>query len=104
MNLEFKTIRAMVRLYCRAHHHPDSAGCSECSELLDYAGLRIQKCPFGMDKPACNKCTVHCYTPEMRDRVKAVMRYAGPRMLFLHPVLAFRHLIRSEHHSGKRSK
>jgi hypothetical protein len=29
----------------------------------------------------------------MRRRVREVMRYAGPRMLFVHPVLGFRHML-----------
>ncbi len=28
----------------------------------------------------------------MRERVRAVMRYAGPRMLLCHPILALLHL------------
>ena len=38
------------------------------------------------------KCPTHCYKPEMRERVRAVMRYSGPRMLREHPVLAIAHL------------
>jgi hypothetical protein len=40
----------------------------------------------------CAKCPVHCYRPELRERIRAVMRYAGPRMLFRHPRLAILHL------------
>lgn len=29
----------------------------------------------------------------MRDRVKAVMRYAGPRMIIHHPLMALRHML-----------
>jgi hypothetical protein len=31
--------------------------------------------------------------PLMRDDIRAVMRYAGPRMLLHHPILAVQHLI-----------
>jgi hypothetical protein len=31
----------------------------------------------------------------MRARIQTVMRYAGPRMLWRHPVLALRHFVRS---------
>ena len=102
MNVEYKTIERMLQLYCREKH--GAPLCPECAELLAYAGQRIEKCPFGGDKPTCEKCTVHCYTPDMRERVKEVMRFSGPRMLTRHPVLALRHLIRSKFYSGKRSK
>lgn len=103
MNHEYQTIEAMVRLYCKKSHGRKSL-CSDCAKLLAYAGQRIEKCPFGVDKPTCEKCTVHCYKPEMRQRVKDVMRFSGPRMLSRHPVLAIRHLIRSKFYSGNRSK
>jgi hypothetical protein len=90
---ERKTIVAMVALYCRAHHAPAEGLCEECRELLDYASRRLDTCPFHAGKPACNKCAVHCYTRAMRARVVAVMRYAGPRMLWRHPWLAVRHLL-----------
>jgi hypothetical protein len=58
---------------------------------LDYAIERLDRCPFGDNKTACAKCLVHCYKPSLRERIKAAMRYAGPRMLWKHPILAFMH-------------
>ncbi|PKU25419.1 nitrous oxide-stimulated promoter family protein [Telmatospirillum siberiense] len=84
----------MLRLYCRARHR--AAGgelCPDCAALHDYALQRLQRCPFGEDKPACGKCRVHCYKPDRREQVRQVMRWAGPRMTWRHPVLALRHLI-----------
>lgn len=90
---EKRTIRAMVRIYCRNHHGPAAGPCGECAELLEYALGRLDRCPFAAGKPTCADCTVHCYKPAMRDRVHSVMRYAGPRMIFRHPVLAVRHML-----------
>jgi hypothetical protein len=86
----------MIRIYCRARHGTKKNQlCGACSELLAYAEQRIAHCPFGADKPVCNQCPVHCYQTEMRARIKSVMGYAGPRMIWQHPVLALRHVIRS---------
>jgi hypothetical protein len=90
---EKRTVRAMIGIYCRAHHGRSKAVCPECTELLDYALARLDRCPFGGGKTPCVDCKVHCYKPAMRDRVRLVMRYAGPRMLCRHPILAVRHLI-----------
>ncbi len=90
---EEKTIAAMIELYCCAHHATTDALCTECDALLAYARARLRRCPYQECKPTCVKCPVHCYKPEMRDRVRAVMRYAGPRMLLRHPLLAVLHLI-----------
>lgn len=86
---EWKTMTAMVHIYCRGHHELEL--CPECRQLLDYAGLRLERCRFGIAKPTCANCPVHCYERQRRERVKAVMRYAGPRMLWRHPVLSVRH-------------
>lgn len=68
----------------------------ECSELRDYAFQRTDRCPFMKEKTFCSNCRVHCYRQDMRDRIRAVMRYSGPRMIFHHPVLAVRHLSESK--------
>lgn len=91
---EFKTIAAMLRMYCHAHHHAKGPGlCPACMELLDYADQRLQRCRFGEAKPACAKCRIHCYKADRREQVRQLMRWAGPRMLLRHPLLAIRHLI-----------
>ena len=89
---ERRTVRAMIRIYCRANHGTAGGLCSDCRELLDYAERRLACCPFGAEKPTCADCPVHCYKPAMRERVQRVMRFAGPRMLLRHPWLAIMHL------------
>jgi hypothetical protein len=89
---EQKTIAAMIGIYCEAHHGTKRKRCEECEALFDYAMHRLDKCPFVENKPACSECKVHCYQPEMRVRIMQVMRYAGPRMMKRHPVLALFHL------------
>jgi hypothetical protein len=88
---EKQTIRAMVAIYCRAHHGTAGEVCDDCRQLLDYAFGRLDRCFFGAEKPACANCPVHCYKPSMREKAKAVMRYAGGRMIYKHPVMAARH-------------
>jgi hypothetical protein len=90
---ELKTLDAMVRMYCRDNHDVGKSLCPECSDLLSYAGQRLDACPLKPGKPSCLQCTVHCYRNEMRERVRTAMRYSGPRMVRRHPVLALLHLI-----------
>ncbi|MEI8597876.1 nitrous oxide-stimulated promoter family protein [Vibrio sp. M60_M31a] len=61
---EFKTVKAMVEVYCRANHGSKGELCTECRDLLDYAEIRLDRCPYGENKPTCNKCPIHCYKPE----------------------------------------
>lgn len=88
---ELRTVEHMIRLYCR-HHHGSAPLCSDCGELAAYARRRVELCPFGAEKPVCNRCPIHCYKPDRREHIREVMRYAGPRMIWRHPWLALRHL------------
>uniref|UniRef100_UPI0040293CD1 nitrous oxide-stimulated promoter family protein n=1 Tax=Collinsella intestinalis TaxID=147207 RepID=UPI0040293CD1 len=117
---EQEIVSQMIALYCKGNHSahrsapPRERGgemqqvrkgaalrerrdlCPECTELEAYAHARSEHCPFMEEKTFCSNCTVHCYRPEMRERIRTVMRYAGPRMLFHHPVMAIRHMIESQ--------
>ena len=88
---EKRTVRVMIDIYCRAHHGTSGTLCSECDGLLAYAFCRLDRCPFGAKKTACARCRAHRYSATMRKRIKDAMRYAGPRMLYRHPILAVLH-------------
>ena len=88
---EWKTVSAMMRIYCRDQHGGDL--CDECQGLANYVHLRLDRCRFGKEKPTCANCPVHCYQKTRREQIKAVMRYAGPKMLWEHPLLSLGHLV-----------
>lgn len=90
---EKAAVGLMIELYCRGHHGtPRGRLCPDCAILRDYADARVDHCPHIATKTFCSVCQTHCYKPEMRERIRQVMRWSGPRMLFHHPVLAVRHL------------
>ena len=68
---EKKMISQMIALYCRRNHHTRGALCPECAAL-------------------------NCYKPDMREKIRAVMRFSGPRMIFYHPVAAIRHVVETK--------
>ncbi len=90
---EQQVIRQMIQLYCRKKEGHTTL-CDSCRELLEYATRRLKHCRYGAAKPTCRKCPIHCYRPDMQARIQAVMRWAGPRMLFHHPLAAVKHLLR----------
>ena len=93
MRRERKTVAHMISIYCRDHHHTAGELCDECRELREYTSLRLSKCPYQENKTTCGNCPIHCYKPVMREKIREVMRYAGPRMLRYHPLLAIGHMI-----------
>ena len=90
---EKAVVEQMIRLYCRKYEGHTKL-CPSCSELLDYAHSRLDRCRYGEEKPTCKKCPVHCYRPEMKEKIRKVMRWSGPRMILYHPLAAIRHLLR----------
>lgn len=93
---EKEMVSLMIELYCRKNHAHKSGLCSECAQLNEYARMRSDKCPFMETKTFCSNCKVHCYKPEMREKIREVMRFSGPRMIFYHPVLALKHVIETK--------
>lgn len=78
--------------------------CDECAALLEYAEKRRAFCPQdkpGAPKPFCSHCETHCYQPEMRELMRDMMRYAGPRsVLHGHALDSVRHLIEGRKHAA----
>jgi hypothetical protein len=100
---ELATAQAMLRLYCR-HHHGSTTLCPRCADLATYLEERLRRCPHLPPKPSCGRCLIHCFKPERRQEIRAVMRFAGPRMLWHHPWLALLHLLDERRGSGKRPR
>lgn len=83
----------MIVLYCRKRHRSADGLCPDCAALAAYAEARSDKCPFIETKTFCANCKVHCYKPEMREKIRQVMRFSGPRIVFRHPLIVLRHLL-----------
>ena len=96
---ERRTVRTMIRLFCRSHHGGRTP-CADCHALSECVDSRLDGCPYGEDKPACLDCPIHCYAPARRDQIRRVMRWAGPRMLWRHPILTIRHLLDGRRRKG----
>ena len=95
-------VSQMIAINCAGHHpkpmctetaHCGEAVCPACAELDRFAVMRTQRCRKMATKTSCKKCEHHCYSPRMQEQIREVMRYAGPRMLYRHPVSAIRHML-----------
>ena len=93
---EKRMVSQMILLYCRKNHNTPGGLCPQCRKLDDYARARSEHCPFMETKTFCSNCRVHCYRSEMREEIRKVMRFSGPRMIFYHPVAAIRHVVETK--------
>ncbi len=100
---ETAVVSRMISLYCRKKHG-GKVLCTDCKALSAYAQDRIAHCPFMDTKTFCSNCKVHCYAPNMREKIREVMRFSGPRMLFYHPILATRHMIETQKETHRTEK
>jgi hypothetical protein len=90
---EKRIIKTMINIYCKKTHNSKGELCSECSELLEYAHKRLDFCKFGDEKKFCSNCPIHCYKKDMKVKVKDVMRFSGPRLIFHEPLEVIKHII-----------
>lgn len=90
---EKSVVSLMIRIYCQAKHKQHTL-CESCRQLENYAYIRLERCPFKEKKPACKQCIIHCYKPVYKNKIRKVMRFSGPRMIFYHPLEAFRHFFK----------
>ena len=89
---EKKIVSEMIHLYCRKQHGGKPL-CADCAALEEYAQMRSDRCPFMENKTFCSNCKVHCYQPDMREKIRKVMRFSGPRMILHHPYTAVSHVL-----------
>lgn len=95
---DLRILGLFAALYCRAKHQGDRVSfasvepsakayglgstelCPECCEFLRYAIERRLRCPLET-KPSCKHCTIHCYRPGHREKVREIMRFSGKRLI-----------------------
>ena len=101
---DMRTLEAMGRMYCKKFHQDaakDEAGlCTECRQTVNATAQRTQACPFNHEGN-CQDCPIKCQRGDAQDRIKAIMKYSAPRMLFAHPAMTLRYLQRKIH--GKKA-
>jgi hypothetical protein len=95
LKYEKKTMSAMIRIYCSSEHGVSKL-CESCTEMEVYALQRIDRCYYGAEKPACNNCPIHCFSPKRREQIRLIMRISGPAMLIRHPILTVYHFLKEK--------
>lgn len=89
---EKRILAVMIKIYCRKKHRSQDL-CEECRALLSYALNRLDHCRDGENKGFCNQCSSHCYNKVNQAKIRKVMGFSGPRMIFYHPIMVIRHLL-----------
>jgi len=88
---EKKIVKKMIEIYCKSKYARKDEICTIYSELNEYAIKKLENCPYGENKPFCRSCKTHCYSSSKQEQIKKVMRFSGPRMIFIAPILTIKH-------------
>lgn len=100
---EKEVVELMIRLYCSKKERNYSL-CPDCQELLEYVHSRLDRCRYGDLKPTCKKCPIHCHKKDMRERIKTVMRWSGPRLFLYNPMAVIKHLVKEKYKKTTKAK
>ena len=84
----------MIAIYCQSNCKTQLTLCDDCKEILDYIWKKLDNCQYKIRKPRCNKCPRHCYSVSKREKIKKIMRYSGPLMIWKHPLLTLIHFLK----------
>ena len=44
-------------------------------------------------KSTCSRCPIHCYKKDMKEKIKDVMKFSGPRLIIYKPSEVIRHAL-----------
>ncbi len=79
---DIRILETFISVYCKQNHikcgveiYKDGL-CRECYDVLEYAKYKREHCTIE-EKPMCKHCKIHCYSPNMREKIKKIMRFSG---------------------------
>lgn len=91
--MDILTLRNLFGIYCRKNHAPEKGVlCSSCQSELKYAVHKTKICTEKDMGKTCSECRVHCFEPEHREKIREIMRFSGPRLMWSHPLLSMRYV------------
>ena len=93
---EKENIRKSFGKYCNENHGTsDEKLCPKCTALLTTVMLKIQRCPYGINKPVCDNCETPCFGEEATNNFREIMKSSRKKMLLSHPLMTIKHKIAS---------
>ena len=93
---EKENIKKTFAVYCNSKHGTsDGKLCPNCTGLLATVMLKMDKCPYGITKPICDRCDRACFGAKQTQEFLRIMDTSQKRMLFSHPIMTFKHKLAS---------
>lgn len=91
---ERENIKKSFAVYCNAHHSTaDGKLCPRCNALLLVVMTKMNRCPYGITKPVCDRCDRQCFGEANNKAFMEIMEGSRRGMLVRHPIMTVRHKI-----------
>ena len=91
---EKENIRKTFGVYCKKNHDGKNGKlCPSCTALLATVFTKMDRCPYGITKPICDRCDRPCFGPKATQEFLAIMRSTQSGMFLRHPIMTIRHKI-----------
>lgn len=93
---EKEEIRTTFRVYCHSNHCTSGKQlCPKCNALLARVMTCIQRCPYGITKPICERCDRPCFGEVQYPEFLKIMKSSQKKMFLRHPIMWFKHRMKS---------
>ena len=93
---EKKNMRKTFGVYCNANHGTSGDKlCPKCTALLATIMTKMDRCPYGITKPICDRCEIPCFGDAKTREFREIMAGSQKRMLLQHPMMTVRHKLAS---------
>ncbi len=93
---EKENIRKTFAVYCHKHHNTSGNQlCPQCQALLATVFTKINRCPYGITKPICDRCDRPCFGAHQTQQFMQIMESSKKGMLLRHPKMAVKHKLAS---------
>ena len=93
---EKTNIRKTFGIYCHKHHNTSGDRlCPQCTALLATVMTKMNRCPYGITKPVCDRCDRPCFGAKQTRDFMEIMNSTQKSMFLRHPVMAFKHKLAS---------
>ena len=93
---EKANIKKTFGVYCHKEHGTEGDKlCPKCTALLATVLMKMNRCPYGITKPICDRCDRPCFGAKATQDCLTIMKSAQRGMYLRHPVMAIKHKLAS---------
>ena len=93
---ERENIKKSFAVYCNAHHNTaDGKLCPRCNALLLVVMTKMNRCPYGITKPVCDRCDRPCFGAKATQEFLTIMQSTQRGMFLRHPIMTIKHKLAS---------